>query len=422
MEQAPNKAEILWVNTVFLIATPILAAVLVPWYVLNHGVIWQEIAVALALWWMTGLGITVGYHRLFSHRGFKGSWPLRLSGAILGAAAWQNSAIAWCSDHRYHHMHVDTDADPYNVKRGFWYSHLGWILVKGERWGQHNNVPDLWKDPILRWQHKYYFPISIVFNVGVPVLLGLWTGRMGGALLIAGLLRVVVVHHFTFSINSFAHIIGTRPWSTRNTARDNWFLSLFTFGEGYHNFHHAFQYDYRNGPAWYNFDPGKWTIWTLNHIGVTSDLKRTPDDVLLRARFESQRLSFAERVFESDESSAWQVWLSEQSERLQARKDALAEALRSQRAALSERADTFQQNLQVQVLEAERSVEEKLDELEVQRQAWVRTKRRRWAAQTQEFRSEMADIKASLREAKRNAKAAIREWKQLSGEYAQAMS
>ena len=122
---------------------------------------------------------------------------------------------------------------------------------------------------------KYYWPLNLGFNFLIPSIFGLYTGDILGMLLYAGLVRIVVVHHFTFTINSFAHIWGEQPWSKRNTSRDNWLLSLISFGEGYHNYHHAFQTDYRNGPRWYNYDPSKWLIWSLSLIGVTSKLRRT---------------------------------------------------------------------------------------------------------------------------------------------------
>ncbi len=168
---------------------------------------------------------------------------MRLVLSWLGAAAAQNSAIAWCSDHRYHHLHTDTHSDPYNAKRGFWYSHMGWIFVKGLRDNAYSNVADLRRDPILAWQHRNYLTIAITANVLFVATAGLLLGNMLGMIILAGLMRLVVVQHMTFLINSVAHIVGKQPWSKATTSKDNWFLSLFTFGEGYHNYHHPFQAD-----------------------------------------------------------------------------------------------------------------------------------------------------------------------------------
>ncbi|MEE2751805.1 MAG: fatty acid desaturase, partial [Myxococcota bacterium] len=276
-------------NVIFLTLTPLLAVILVPWFCWTQGITWTQVIAATCLWMATGLGITAGYHRLFSHRAYKASAPVRLAFALLGGATWQNSIITWCAAHRYHHRDVDTDKDPYNARRGLVWSHLGWILVTGPRHEMLDNVPDLWKDPICRWQHRYYLPLSIAVNVVLVGLLGWVTGEWLGMILIAGLLRVVLVHHFTFTINSLAHYWGHQRWSSDNSSRDNWLLSFVSFGEGYHNYHHAFQTDYRNGPVWYNWDPSKWLIWLLAHSGLASHLQRTPTDVVLRKRFEERK-------------------------------------------------------------------------------------------------------------------------------------
>ena len=289
MSVAPGQSRFgkpIGLHIVFLVLTPLLVAILVPWWVFVYGITWQEISGMVALWIVSGMGITVGYHRLFAHCSFKVSPFLRWIAAICGGAAWQGSALQWSSGHRYHHNKVDTDLDPYNAKRGFWWSHMGWIMFEGVHGYEFKNVPDLKKDPVCVWQHKYYLPSSIAFNLGIPALLGWWTGNFWGMMLFAGLVRVVLVHHFTFFINSLAHIMGSQPWSEANTSRDNWLISLFTFGEGYHNYHHAFAGDYRNGPKAYNFDPSKWLIWILAKLGLAYDLRRIADDVVLRRQFD----------------------------------------------------------------------------------------------------------------------------------------
>jgi stearoyl-CoA desaturase (delta-9 desaturase) len=288
MSQAsnPNQGRPIWLHIFFLTLTPLASVILVPWWVMTYGVTREEIIAMIVLWLITGMGVTVGYHRLFSHASFRTPAPLRFLAVLFGGAAWQGSAIRWCSGHRHHHSKVDTDEDPYNVKRGFWWSHMGWVMFENPRGEVFDNVPDLKKDPILAFQHRWYMLLSVGFNVGVPVLLGLWLNDVGGMLLFAGLVRVVLVHHFTFLINSLAHIVGKQPWSDANTSKDNWFLSFLTFGEGYHNYHHAFAGDYRNGTKYYNVDPSKWLIWSLSKIGLASDLRRVGADVILRRRFE----------------------------------------------------------------------------------------------------------------------------------------
>jgi len=285
-DSRPHRGKPIRLHIAFLLITPLAAAILVPWWAMTHGITWTEISAMMALWIVTGMGITVGYHRMFAHCSFKVPAPLRFFAAIFGGAAWQGSAMQWSSGHRYHHNKVDTDLDPYNAKRGFWWSHMGWVMFEGAHGDKFENTPDLKKDPICVWQHKYYMHSSVAFNLAVPALLGWWLNDFWGIMLFAGLTRVVFVHHFTFFINSLAHIFGTQPWGEANTSRDNWFLSLLTFGEGYHNYHHAFAGDYRNGPKAHNFDPSKWVIWVLAKLGLASDLRRVADDVILRRQFD----------------------------------------------------------------------------------------------------------------------------------------
>ncbi len=274
--------------------TLILALILVPWKVTVQGLRWSEGAVLLAMYSATGLAITVGYHRLFSHRAFQAAWPVRLAVLLFGAAAFQNSAIAWCSDHRHHHRFVDDpERDPYPVKRGFWYAHWIWVMEAKDR--PLEAVGDLERDPLLRWQRRYHFWIGAAV-AALPVLaVGLLTHNVVGQLMIGLLLRIVLTHHSTFLINSAAHWFGTQPYTDANSARDNVLLAPFTFGEGYHNFHHMWQWDYRNGPRWYQWDPAKWLIAAGAWVGLTRGLRRVSATEVQRARvaMEARRLAAA---------------------------------------------------------------------------------------------------------------------------------
>ena len=339
MSQAEPKRQIIWLNTIFLTVTPVLAIASTIYYGLEYGITWREVVAGLVIWSFTGLGITAGYHRLFAHKGYKAHKSVRFALAVCGAAAIENSAIAWCSDHRHHHAETDTDGDPYNAKRGFWYSHIGWIFFKGKRGDAYDNVPDLRADPILAWQHRNYLAVAIGANVLFVVAAGLLLGNMLGMVIIAGLLRLVVVQHMTFLINSVAHIFGKQPWSKATTSRDNWFLSLFTFGEGYHNYHHSFQADYRNGPRWYNWDPTKWLIWSLDRVGLASDLRRSPIDMTLRARFDTSRDELKPRALArmGETAEEWALLLQEKREQLVDQRDQLMDSLREGTEALRDR-------------------------------------------------------------------------------------
>ena len=267
------------VNTAFLIGMPILALTSLIFYSVNYGISWFEPVIFVFFYLASGLSITAGYHRLFSHRTHKGAWPLRLFYALFGAAAFQNSAIKWCSDHRRHHLKTDEEEDPYSVTRGFFWAHIGWVMVdEGEEIVE--SVKDLQADKILAWQDRHIFKIGFLVGIVLPGLVGFaWLGNIHGFLggmVYGGFLRVVVVHHATFLINSAAHTWGSQPYSTENTSKDSPLLSFFTFGEGYHNFHHTFQADYRNGHKWYHWDPSKWLIKSASWVGLTSNLHKIP--------------------------------------------------------------------------------------------------------------------------------------------------
>ncbi len=283
-----GDGPILWVNTLFLSLSPFIAAALIPIYLWYSGSHWALWVAAGVLWWVAGLGITIGYHRLFAHRSYEGSKVWRFLALISGAMALQNSAIVWAASHRRHHQHTDHEGDPYDATRGFWWAHMRWIFHDNDLVDDLSNVPDLKADPLVRWQEKYYWLISLSLNIGIPLGLGLLIDRPWGMLLFAGLARIVFTHQATFCINSLCHILGTQPWSRSNTSRDSWICALVTFGEGYHNFHHAFPADYRNGLRWYHFDPAKWLICLGSAFGLTSNLKRTEAPVRWRKRLERQ--------------------------------------------------------------------------------------------------------------------------------------
>ena len=293
-----EKPRLLWANVLMFVLTLAASLTIVPWYGFTFGysaAAWVWFAVLL---YANGLAITGGYHRLWSHRTYDSHWSLRLVYMILGAMALQNSVLVWASGHRMHHQYVDDpDRDPYAASRGLWFSHIGWMLRRypsGEV--DFSNVRDLQKDPLVAFQHRYYYPLAIGLNVLVPLALGWLHGDLWGVFLLAGVLRLVVSHHFTFLINSVAHAYGRQPYTDENSARDNGWLAFLTYGEGYHNFHHQFAHDYRNGIHWWQWDPSKWIICSLSWIGVTRRLRRTPDVAIQRARLAMQFRRVQERL------------------------------------------------------------------------------------------------------------------------------
>lgn len=286
-----KKAPLIKTNVLVFSVLTLIALVGTPIWAFTYGFNWITVAVTIFLFYFTGMSITAGYHRLWSHKSYAAHPVLRFILAIGGAMTLQNSILHWCSDHRIHHKHVDVDdVDPYSAGKGFWYSHMGWMLREHQatRYSDYRNCKDLQKDKIVMWQHKYYLPIVLVSNFGITGLLGWLNGDILGMILLAGVARLVLVHHVTFFINSLAHMWGSRPFTDNNSARDNGVLAFFTFGEGYHNFHHIFEYDYRNGVKWYQFDPTKWLIKGMSYIGLTDKLRTCPEERIEKARLEMQ--------------------------------------------------------------------------------------------------------------------------------------
>ncbi len=282
-----------WTTSSFLIGTFILTVTAVPLYLWYFGFDWFHFAVAAALLTATGFSITLGYHRFFAHMTFRAKLPVRLFVLIFGAAAFENSVLMWASDHRRHHKHVDHDDDPYNISKGFFHAHIGWLLFKLWPEPPYDNVPDLRKDPLVMWQHRHVHLIAALVSFVLPTLLGAWWNGWVGALggfLIGGVAKIVLLQHCTFFINSACHTIGRQPYSKKCSARDSLVMAVLTFGEGYHNYHHEFQHDYRNGVQPWQWDPTKWLIWTLSKLGLTSDLRRVAKETI-RSRMAEQNQS-----------------------------------------------------------------------------------------------------------------------------------
>lgn len=291
----PLYKRLNWVNTLFLILTPIGAAVLLPVHAHFAGFSWEALVIFLVYCACTSMSITAGYHRYLAHRSYDSKPLVKLFYLLFGAAAFQGSALQWCTDHRRHHRHVDTDVDPHNINQGFWYAHVGWLFLKEEPRYRDVFEADLLKDKMIVWQHKYFVPLAIFMGFGFPMIVGWFFGNPIGGLLWGGLLRVVVTNHSTFLINSLAHTLGTRPYSDKQTARDSLIMAILAFGEGYHNYHHQFASDYRNGIRWYQWDPTKWLIRTMSLFGWTYRLKAIPQTEILQARMRTEQARLIQR-------------------------------------------------------------------------------------------------------------------------------
>lgn len=279
------EAPCIWPTTLMFLLTFLAAVTVVPWYGFRHGYSAGAWGFFVFFLYANGMSITGGYHRLWAHRTYEAHWSLRLFYLVFGTMALQNSVLVWSSGHRTHHLNVDDEErDPYSIRRGFWFAHIGWMIREYPSGvPDFTNVPDLRRDPMLAFQHRFYLPLAITSNFALPLLAGWLIGDVWGTFMLAGILRLVVSHHVTFFINSLAHMWGSRPYTDTNSARDNGVLAFFTYGEGYHNFHHNFAHDYRNGVRWWQWDPTKWLISGLQWVGLTRRLKRTPVFQIQRA-------------------------------------------------------------------------------------------------------------------------------------------
>ena len=286
-----------WPIIAFFVVTMGVAVVGGPWYIHRYGISLAEVLLTLFYVAITGLSITVGYHRLFAHSTFKANRWVQFLALFFGAAAFEQSALTWSSGHRDHHRYVDTDRDPYSIKKGFWYAHIGWMTL----WRQqpdYTNVKDLLKNRMVMHQHNHYVWWGAAAGIFLPVALGALMGHALGAFILAVCVRLTFVYHATFCINSVCHTFGKATYDIHASARDNWFAALLTNGEGYHNFHHRFSTDYRNGVRWYHWDPSKWVIAALGRLGWAWDLQRVSKFSMLEAKLSAENQILCERLLQ----------------------------------------------------------------------------------------------------------------------------
>jgi stearoyl-CoA desaturase (Delta-9 desaturase) len=270
-----------------------LATVILPFvgFVVSVVFLWQraiglvELLLLFSFYTLTTLGVGVGYHRLYAHRGFQTSTPVKVILAILGSMAAEGPVLFWVAVHRRHHTCSDRDGDPHsphlhgdgtlNALRGFWHAHTGWML-RPELTGWAYYVPDLLRDRVLFQVNRLYF-LWMMLSLLLPALLGgLLTWSVRGVLLgflWGGLVRIFLVHHTTWSINSVCHIFGSRPFQNRDYSANNFWMALLSFGEGWHNNHHAFPSSVRHGLKWWQIDISGYVIQGLQATGLAWNVK-----------------------------------------------------------------------------------------------------------------------------------------------------
>lgn len=288
-----------WIVVSVLIFLPILLINAAIWYAKKYSITWREITLLVTTFYLLTITVGVAIHRLWSHAAFKMHKSLEFVFMLLSAATFQGSVIGWASDHEKHHSNTDTDKDPHTPLKfknrflGFLWSHIGWMMLGGKKEITKNTMARLGKNKLLVWQFKNYWQLAVFMNTIVPFGVGYLTvgGMQGGwaGLIFMGLGRALQ-QQVTFLINSINHFIGTKQYSG-GSAGDIWWLFVILLGENWHNFHHAFSNDYRNGVKWYHVDAHKWIIFLLSKVGLTWDLVCTPEArIQAKIRYESSDL------------------------------------------------------------------------------------------------------------------------------------
>jgi len=277
-------------------AIPLLAVGLAVPFAWGWGLGWTDVIIAGGFYVVSGLGITVGFHRYFTHGSFKANRPLKITLAAAGQMAVQGPVIIWVADHRRHHAFSDREGDPHSpwlfgtsvaaLARGFWHAHMGWIFDR-DMSNQQRFAPDLLADKDIVRANKYFWIWTIVSVVGPAVIGGLITMSWAGALTAffwAGLVRVALLHHVTWSVNSICHMIGERPFSARDRSANFWPLALLSFGESWHNLHHADPTSARHGVLRGQLDISARVIWFLERFGWASKVRWPSAQRLARIR------------------------------------------------------------------------------------------------------------------------------------------
>lgn len=273
----PSRYPLNWVAVALFTAVHALA-LLAPWFFS-----WSALGVMLVLHWLFGsIGICLGYHRLLSHRSFQVPRWLEYAIAIIGALALQGGPIFWVAGHRLHHAHTeDVEQDPYSAKRGFWWSHMLWMIYPHPDFFTYDRyqkfAPDLARQGFYRWLNSNFLLLQIP--------LGLLLYAIGGwSFIIYGLvLRAVLLWHSTWFINSVTHMWGYRTFHVNDNSRNLWWAAILTYGEGWHNNHHAYPHVAKAGWRWWEVDVTWWAIWLLKSVGLARDVVMPPEKALALA-------------------------------------------------------------------------------------------------------------------------------------------
>lgn len=346
-----------WDTFAFVLAYHLLILALLPAFINVFS--WGAVALFLVTYIIGGLSITVGYHRLYAHRAYAANPFFEWCVLIGSALSFEMSALMWSHDHRLHHNHVDTDKDPYSIEKGFWYAHVLW-LFDYKRNFDASLVGDLLKNPRVVLQDRYYMHLVVGVNVAIFLLGWALLGSALASFYLGFLVRMAMIHHSTWFINSLCHTIGSKTYARELSAVDNAILALLTFGEGYHNYHHAFAADYRNGIRWYHFDPSKWTIWLASKFGLAKNLRTINTLTVQKSLVLKDKKMILEHI--SEEMDEFAAELREKLEELSAAFEEKAAALMVKVRELKQATDEQRKRLQREISELRASLKQTWDE------------------------------------------------------------
>lgn len=259
----------------FIVVAPLVATVYATYLLWNRAVHPSDIVLLLVMYVLTALGVTVGYHRMLTHRSFQPHPIVKAIFLILGSMSLEGAAIEWAATHTRHHALADKEGDPHSPVDGFFHAHVGW-LFKDRLADPNVYCRHLLKDPVVMFISRTFF-LWVMLSLAIPFAIGGWTGLLWG-----GLVRIFLAHHVTWCVNSVCHTFGKREFETADRSRNEWVVGLLGMGEGWHNNHHAFPRSAFHGLHWWQFDMSGYTIWALERIGLVKDVYRVSPEMIAR--------------------------------------------------------------------------------------------------------------------------------------------
>ncbi len=275
-----------------VVTIPFLATLFAIWLLWDRAVNATDLKLLVVMYSLVALGVTVGFHRMLTHRSFRPHPIVKFILLVLGSMALEGTALSWAATHIKHHAHSDREGDPHSPVDGFWHAHFGW-LFKSDYGDPNVYCLNLVKDPIVVFVSRTFL-LWVVLSLLIPFAIGGWTGLLWG-----GLVRIFLTHHVTWSVNSVCHTFGKREFETKDQSRNEWIVGLLAFGEGWHNNHHAFPRSAFHGLHWWQFDLSGYIIWTLERFGLARDVYRVPS--ILRARYANAIINVEQDVPDSIE-------------------------------------------------------------------------------------------------------------------------